>query len=69
MTPTEVDGLGPCWSLTEAAHTLGVSRQAVYQAIQRGRLQATVRQVAGYRVLWLPVASVSTYRESRRRVG
>jgi hypothetical protein len=64
--PTQVPGLGPCLTLTQAAEVLGVSRQAVHQAIQRERLAGETREVApGVRLLWIPLASVRAYQRDR----
>ena len=53
---------GPGIPVNEAARALGVSRQAIYQAVSRGRLM-----VAPGRPLQIDVGSLNEYKRTRRR--
>ena len=51
------------YTITEAARLLGLSRSAVFDAIQAGRLKATPHKVT--RIVWrIRAASVRAYRVS-----
>lgn len=51
------------FTITEAAKKLGISRQAVHLAIQRGALKARAKKVI--EVVWyIPEASLESYRVS-----
>jgi hypothetical protein len=63
-----IPGLGACLTLTQAARMLGVTRQAIHDAIRRGRLRAEVRELVpgGVKLTWISVASLRAYERSRR---
>jgi len=61
-----VEGLGPSLRVPAAARALGVTTEAIHDAIARGRLVADDLTRTAGRARWVTVASLDAYRATRR---
>ncbi len=61
MSIVKVPGLGNCITVTQAREALGISRQAVHQAIKAGHLRA--RRFHGALGTFVCLADVQVYRD------
>ncbi len=55
-------GLMKTKTATETATILGISRQAIHEAIKRGALKARKQQIGGYRIHMISPAEIRRYR-------
>lgn len=61
-----IEGLGPSLRVPAAARALGVTTEAIHDAIARGRLVADDLTRTAGRARWVTVASLDAYRATRR---